>query len=569
MVGNEREEYSLLEAPSDPEDGTPRVHLPVPTRRQLSERTSLKLTVCYCCIMVLNGGLVGAFGPSLEPFSRQTGASLGVLGGAVMQNRLSKLAGTVLWGWYASRVQAARLEETLVVLPHALITFSLLCLAACCALFGFTRSAGVLQLTMNISGFMYGVSDSAANLLITWVWHHDARKQRIYVAVLNAMFTVGAFMTPMLIAASMHNMRGAIWPAYYCLAAGAILEALALPMLPSPPAPAVGAAVGGGGKGAAVVPADEALQPAADDADADDAADEKASLVSARDSRGVLSPAVPATGSKSKGRAVPGVAVTHGGGGTVAAAALADSSGGEAGSPVAAACWKAAEAAARAQAGWVYLGDPACEEVLPRYVVCMMAICTLCFFANGCEHAVATWLSSFGIQQRSLGEETMAIMTSNFWTAMSLGRIAWACFSGFVTSAWPALFLNTICCVLSAGAMAIPSHALLWSSAMGIGLGVASSYPAAVTVPAEMGITMSPRMMTTLQLSASFGEMLCPLLMGIAFQYRRYSLFYVFMFCWQSLVLCLLGLPWMLLTRRLKLPLAILRRLKPRLRAPA
>ena len=198
-----------------------------------------------------------------------------------------------------------------------------------------------------------------------------------------------------------------------------------------------------------------------------------------------------------------------------------------------------------------------------------MAICTLCFFANGCEHAVATWLSSFGIQQRSLGEETMAIMTSNFWTAMSLGRIAWACFSGFVTSAWPALFLNTVCCVLSAGAMAIPSHALLWSSAMGIGLGVASSYPAAVTVPAEMGITMSPRMMTTLQLSASFGEMLCPLLMGIAFQYRRYSLFYVFMFCWQSLVLCLLGLPWMLLTRRLKLPLAILRRLKPRLRAPA
>ena len=29
----------------------------------------------------------------------------------------------------------------------------------------------------------------------------------------------------------------------------------------------------------------------------------------------------------------------------------------------------------------------------------------------------------------------MAIMTSNFWTAMSLGRLGWACFSGFVTSA--------------------------------------------------------------------------------------------------------------------------------------
>ena len=74
------------------------------------------------------------------------------------------------------------------------------------------------------------------------------------------------------------------------------------------------------------------------------------------------------------------------------------------------------QAGAASSSGWVYLGDPACEPHLPRYVVCMVAICTLCFFANGCEHAVATWLSSFGIQQRQLGEETMAIMTSNFWT---------------------------------------------------------------------------------------------------------------------------------------------------------
>ena len=52
---------------------------------------------------------------------------------------------------------------------------------------------------------------------------------------------------------------------------------------------------------------------------------------------------------------------------------------------------------------------------------------------------------------------------------------------------------------------------------------MASSFPAAVTLPAEMGITMTPRMMTTLQLSASFGEMFCPFLMGVAFQYGRYA----------------------------------------------
>ena len=65
--------------------------------------------------------------------------------------------------------------------------------------------------------------------MITWVWQHDTRKQRINVAILNAMFTVGAFVTPMLIAASMHSLHGAVWPAYYVLAAAAILEARMLP----------------------------------------------------------------------------------------------------------------------------------------------------------------------------------------------------------------------------------------------------------------------------------------------------------------------------------------------------
>ena len=84
---------------------------------------------------------------------------------------------------------------------------------------------------------------------------------------------------------------------------------------------------------------------------------------------------------------------------------------------------------------------------------------------------------------------------------------------------------------------------------MGIGLGVASSFPAAMTLPPEMGITMSPRMMTTLQLSASFGEMFCPFLMGIAFQMRQYWLFYGTMFAWELFVLVLLTIPCAALTR--------------------
>ena len=35
-----------------------------------------------------------------------------------------------------------------------------------------------------------------------------------------------------------------------------------------------------------------------------------------------------------------------------------------------------------------------------RYVM-LLSICTLCFFANGCEHTAATWLPSFGIKHRT------------------------------------------------------------------------------------------------------------------------------------------------------------------------
>ena len=99
------------------------------------------------------------------------------------------------------------------------------------------------------------------------------------------------------------------------------------------------------------------------------------------------------------------------------------------------------------------------------------------------------------------------------------------------------------------------------TGALGIGAGVSSSFPALVTLPAEMGVEMSPRMMAALQahlgaistrdlgvisgrsssrvshpfsskliyyalqLFASAGEMLCPFLIGIVFQLKRFHLF--------------------------------------------
>ena len=74
---------------------------------------------------------------------------------------------------------------------------------------------------------------------------------------------------------------------------------------------------------------------------------------------------------------------------------------------------------------------------------------------------------------------------------------------------------------------------------------------------------MTPRMMTTLQLCASFGEMLCPFLMGLAFQLKHYELFYILTTVWELMVLALLTCAWLLLTRRLPLPSCLLARAGP------
>ena len=268
------------------------------------------------------------------------------------------------------------------------------------------------------------------------------------------MFTIGAFITPGMIAASIHYLSGAVWPAYYALSAISILVALALPLLPSPPPPR-----GSTAPRASVELKTAPLSTASAAGEGKTRRSERAHFNAPSDEPQGLREAAAAAAAEAGAAS----AVLK----SPAAAPPANSKGTRADK----------DGSFVHIHSFVYLGDPG-SEGLPPYVVVMVTISALCFFATSLEHSTATWLPAFGIKQRGLGEETMAIMSSNFWTAMSIGRIGWAFLSGAVTSAWPAVFANTICCILSGVAMVVPSNAMLWSSAMGIGLGVASSFPA-------------------------------------------------------------------------------------------
>jgi len=212
-------------------------------RDSSSQLRQMAITFCYCSIMAINGGTVGAFGPALETFERNTKLPQVAIGTAVLIHRLAKLGGTIVWGWYASLLQKRREQGVRLSLsPHVLMSASLLVTGVSSVLLGVTKSKRTFQVAMGVAGFCYGITDSACNLLVLWAWQHDTRRQRVHVATLNALFTSGAFITPMLVAASLHYMNGVVWPAFHALAIFGAVQAILLPLLPPPPVPYRGTA---------------------------------------------------------------------------------------------------------------------------------------------------------------------------------------------------------------------------------------------------------------------------------------------------------------------------------------
>mmetsp|Transcript_27395 Transcript_27395/g.88033 ORF Transcript_27395/g.88033 Transcript_27395/m.88033 type:complete len:528 (-) Transcript_27395:192-1775(-) len=453
------------------------------------------VTALYCSTMAINGGMVGAFGPSLETFHRTTHLSPGQLGTAVLANRLAKLFGTVLWAWYAERISASAargaLSAPLMLRPHAAMAVGLATSAASCAVIGFTTSADALRFVVAASGVPYGFTDSACIMLTLWLWRSDAGRQRGAVAVVNVFFTGGAFVTPILVAASLHYLEATVWPAFHTLAAAAILAAAALSCTPSP--------------------APERKSSAASRSTAE------LDAVSSESEPSELLP---------KGQSRAGVASTGDSGG-------GDEGYGDEGGGTPDARGKLGEEEARlggaspdSRGGSrASLGGSLGGSEGRRAAVLIAAAGVIGFFANGCEHTAATWLSPYGVRWCGLADERMAVMTSNYWTSMSAGRVAWAVGSSFVKSAWPVLLLNIALCSIGSLLFCSTSEGALLAAALSLGVGVSSIFPALVSLPAELRVEMTPQRLAVLQLMASAGEMLCPFAVGILFQMRMYSSF--------------------------------------------
>ena len=133
----------LLQADDDSDDAS----MSPPRSRRIAADSDVKsmcsLTAIYFLVMVVNGGLIGALGPSLEPIGRARDC-MTALARLVLQNRLCKFVGNLIWCSFARRLQQSRG----VGRPHALFGGLMLVTTSSAITIGYTTQSTSLQLAL-------------------------------------------------------------------------------------------------------------------------------------------------------------------------------------------------------------------------------------------------------------------------------------------------------------------------------------------------------------------------------------------------------------------------------------
>lgn len=140
------------------------------------------------------------------------------------------------------------------------------------------------------------------------------------------------------------------------------------------------------------------------------------------------------------------------------------------------------------------------------------------FLYVGCESGYAAYIFSYGVQALGMAPASAAFLNATFWFAFAVGRLA-AIPLSLRFSSTQLIFTDLAGCILCVLAMIIfhDSLALLWVGTILYGLSVASIYPSAINY-AESQIEMSGRVLSLMTVSASLGDAIVPLLMGLSFE---------------------------------------------------
>ena len=136
---------------------------------------------------------------------------------------------------------------------------------------------------------------------------------------------------------------------------------------------------------------------------------------------------------------------------------------------------------------------------------------------------------------------------------MCAGRLLWTAISGVVSSTWPMLFFDVLACLSASlllllcrvvGASSRAFEPMLWTSAMGLGLGVASGLPCVYSLPPEAQVQMTPWSITILNAASTLGETSFPYIIGLSFGRKHFWLLGALMSVSMALALAVAIAAW-------------------------
>ena len=120
-------------------------------------------------------------------------------------------------------------------------------------------------------------------------------------------------------------------------------------------------------------------------------------------------------------------------------------------------------------------------------VIGLISLFLVC--ANGSELGPAAWLPSYAIMRFQMSDVTASLVLSVFWFGMTLGRFL-SVLLAIALRPRTIIMLDLSLAVVGAVMLLSPAQWALWAGAAVAGLGVSSLFPAAVSLPAEIGVVM-------------------------------------------------------------------------------
>jgi MFS transporter, FHS family, Na+ dependent glucose transporter 1 len=140
------------------------------------------------------------------------------------------------------------------------------------------------------------------------------------------------------------------------------------------------------------------------------------------------------------------------------------------------------------------------------------------FLYTGAEVAVGGWIYSYAVALRLGSNTTAAYMTSTFWGAVTAGRLL-AIPLAIRFPPRSVLLADFVGCLASLGVLMLGSHSLAatWVGTCGVGLFMASIFPAALSLAQER-MPITGRVTGWFFVGASAGGMFLPWLIGQFFE---------------------------------------------------